>query len=182
MRRLAAVSLLLLAMTPAGCVRRQIDITSTPSGALVKVNDREVGRTPCRIEFDHYGVFDVRLTHPGYESVVGVGRADAPFWDWAGIDLLGELAPMDLVSSNQWHFAMVPDREDRENLVIRARALQSDLRAIEQEQPVERVAPSAPSPAAASRQDGERGVVPTPPSVLEPGPSAAPPASSPDAR
>jgi len=168
---------LLIALALPGCVRRQIDISSTPGGALVRVNDREVGRTPCRIEFDHYGVYDVRLTLEGYESVVGMGRADAPFWDWAGIDLIGELGPWNAVSSTAWHFELIADRSDPEQLVQRARALQSDLLAIESETPVERITTGAETPEAAARRDGERGVVPTPPSVL-PSPATAPPAPS----
>jgi len=170
------VMALFLALS-TGCVRRQIDITSTPGGALVKVNEREVGRTPCRIEFDHYGLYDVRLSLEGYESVVGVGRAEAPFWDWAGIDLIGELGPWNAVSSTSWHFQMVPDSNDPASLVDRAQALRSDLLAIETERPVELVEPVADSPAAAARQDGERGIVPAPPSVLPAQPSSSEPGS-----
>ncbi len=158
----------------AGCVRRHVDISSVPPGALVRVNDREVGRTPCRVEFDHYGDYDVRLSLEGYETVVGVGSAEAPVWDWAGVDLVGELAPFDLVSSTKWEFHMVPSTDDPETLVQRATALRSDLFALEAEQPVTRVPVSEPTPAAAARRDGERGVVPTPPSVLGPTPGSAP--------
>jgi len=174
MRRLILLVPLLLPVVLQGCVRRQIDITSTPGGALVRVNDREVGRTPCRIEFDHYGLYDVRLSLDGYESVVGVGRADAPFWDWAGVDLIGELAPWNSVSSTAWHFNLVPDRSAPGELVVRARALQSDLLALEAETPVEHVEPAGESAAAAARRDGERGVVPSPPTVLQPAPTTTP--------
>lgn len=165
-----------------GCVRRQIDITSTPSGALVRVNDREVGRTPCQIEFDHYGVYEVRLALEGYESVVGMGRAEAPVWDWVGLDLVSELAPWTSVSRTAWHFELVPDRTDPESLVERARALRSDLAVIERDLPVDRTAiMTAPSVEAAAREDGERGVVPTPPSVLPPAPVTAPAGGAPSA-
>lgn len=174
MPRLFLLAPLLLPLVVQGCVRRQIDITSTPGGALVRVNDREVGRTPCRIEFDHYGLYDVRLSLDGYESVVGVGRADAPFWDWAGIDLIGELAPWNAVSDTDWHFNLVPDRSEPDALVVRARALQSDLLALEAETPVEHVTPTDESAAAAARRDGERGVVPSPPTVLQPATSETP--------
>ncbi|MCC5829414.1 MAG: PEGA domain-containing protein [Phycisphaeraceae bacterium] len=58
-------SLLTVAGGLGGCVRRTITITSEPSGALVHLNDQEVGRTPLTIGFTHYGVYDVRLTHEG---------------------------------------------------------------------------------------------------------------------
>jgi len=46
-----------------GCVERTITITSEPSGALVHLNDEEIGRTPVTVPFRFYGVYDVRLTH-----------------------------------------------------------------------------------------------------------------------
>lgn len=170
----------LAALLLGGCVRRQIDITSVPDGALVRVNDREVGRTPCRIEFDHYGVYEVRLTLPGYESVVGMGRADAPFWDWAGIDLVGELIPANFVSSTRWEFHLIPASSDPDALVQRAEALRSDLHAIEVERPVQVVRPAAEAPDVTARRAAERGQVPTPPSVLEsPVPPSGPDPSAP---
>ena len=50
----------------AGCVKRTISISSNPSGALVWVNDREVGRTPVEFEFLYYGEYDLRLERDGY--------------------------------------------------------------------------------------------------------------------
>lgn len=49
----------------AGCVQRVISITSQPSGALVYLNDEEVGRTPVSVPHLFYGVYDVRLEHRG---------------------------------------------------------------------------------------------------------------------
>lgn len=54
---------LLLLLPLTACVERTISITSTPSGALVHLNDQEVGRTPLTVPFTYYGVYDVRLEH-----------------------------------------------------------------------------------------------------------------------
>ncbi|MFB3120043.1 MAG: PEGA domain-containing protein [Stenotrophomonas maltophilia] len=40
-------------------------ITSEPPGALVWLNDREIGRTPVDVDFEFYGRYDVRLHLPG---------------------------------------------------------------------------------------------------------------------
>ena len=62
MPRRCHLSLLLLGcLTGAGCVQRMIKITSDPPGALVRLNDEEVGRTPVTVPFTFYGVYDVRL-------------------------------------------------------------------------------------------------------------------------
>ena len=55
------LSLLLACLAVAGCVQRTISITSTPTAALVRLNDEEVGRTPVSVPYRFYGVYDVRL-------------------------------------------------------------------------------------------------------------------------
>ncbi len=124
-RRIFVLSLTVLAtVLCAGCVRRTIAITSTPSDALVFVNDREVGRTPCEVDFLFYGEYDVRLKHEGYESIVGSGTASAPIWDFIGADLLVEVAPLDLESRVDWHFDFIPANNDPVDLLARARQMQ----------------------------------------------------------
>lgn len=44
-----------------GCVQRTISITSSPSAALVMLNDEEIGRTPVSVPYRFYGVYDVRI-------------------------------------------------------------------------------------------------------------------------
>ncbi len=49
----------------AGCVERLITVHSSPAGALVYLNDEEIGRTPVSVPFKYYGTYDVRLEHEG---------------------------------------------------------------------------------------------------------------------
>lgn len=120
----SAVALVLIVMVAlTGCVRRTISITTEPEGALVWLNDREVGRTPVEIEFDHYGTYDVRLEHRGYEPVMTSGKASPPWWDNVGLDLVAELTPADIESRIEWHYELRPIDDDREALLERAREL-----------------------------------------------------------
>jgi hypothetical protein len=119
--------LLALVLAGAGCVRRVIDITSDPPGARVWVNDREAGRTPCSVEFTHYGRYDVRLRREGFEPVAGWGDADEPVWDFVGCDLVSEVVPARLTSRVQWHFTLIPTDKDEAALVRRARAMRTGL-------------------------------------------------------
>ncbi len=107
----------------SGCVRRTLTITTEPSGALLWLNDREVGRTPVEVDFDHYGTYDVRLERDGYEPMMTSGRADAPWWDTVGLDLLAEAVPGTLTSRVRWHYVMQPVDENRQRLIDRARRL-----------------------------------------------------------
>ena len=116
--RLLAAAILILAS--AGCVRRTISITSTPPGALVWINDREVGRTPLDVEFVHDGVYDVRLVADGYEPLVTSGRTAPPLWDLPPFDLGAELAPATLERRVSWHYELEPAEMVAETLLDRA--------------------------------------------------------------
>ncbi len=110
-----------------GCVRRTITITTEPPGALVWLNDREIGRSPVDIDFEHYGTYDVRLERPGYEPVMTSGTAQAPLWEFIGVDLLAELAPFRIHNHLKWHYVLVPRNDDPEPLVDRAQRLRSRI-------------------------------------------------------
>ena len=119
-------SLALCVLTAAGCVDRTLVITSTPPGALVWVNDREVGRTPVRTAFTYYGTYDVRLVREGFEALQSEGRAVAPWWDRPIVDLVAEVMPERYESMVSWHFHLQPRDDDRGVLVERARSMRSD--------------------------------------------------------
>jgi hypothetical protein len=110
-----------------GCVRRTITITTDPSGAMVWLNDREVGRSPLDVDFDFYGTYDVRLEREGYEPQMTSGDAKGPWWDMAGLDLVAELMPFPIHSRVEWHYALEPIDDDPEALTRRARELRSKV-------------------------------------------------------
>ncbi len=120
---IAAAALLVAGGLLGGCVRRTISISSDPSGAMVWLNDREVGRTPVEVDFDHYGTYDVRLERDGYEPMMTSGKANAPWWDTVVLDLLAEAVPGTLTSRVEWHYVMQPVDDDRDGLIDRARQL-----------------------------------------------------------
>lgn len=94
-------------MLAVGCVERTISITSDPSGALVHLNDTEVGRTPLRVPFTHYGRYDVRVELDGHKPLNTTADADAPFWEYPGPDLVAEAIP-GMESRIEWHFNLEP--------------------------------------------------------------------------
>lgn len=73
----------LIALGTLGCVQRTITITSNPTGALVHLNDEEVGRTPLTVPFTFYGTYDVRvayddarwMTLPEAQKALGVNES-----------------------------------------------------------------------------------------------------------
>ncbi|MAT80071.1 MAG: hypothetical protein CMJ29_01905 [Phycisphaerae bacterium] len=131
---LALLGIFLIAST--GCIRRKLSITSTPAGALVWVNDREVGRTPLTVDFTHYGTYDVRIERENMEPLMTSQKATAPVWDLPGPDLVFEVMPFQATSHVEWHFDLEPRDESHEALVDRARAFRSEATEIEEGDPL----------------------------------------------
>lgn len=91
-----------------GCVERRLLITSEPSGALVYLNDQEVGRTPLEVPFTWYGTYDVRLEREGYRTLQTQQTAEQPWWEKPGPDLFAEALPNKRVEI-AWHLEMQPE-------------------------------------------------------------------------
>jgi len=88
---LALVGACLVASTGCtGRVMRTIAVESEPQGAIVWLNDNEVGRTPVTVPFTWYGVYRIRLEAEGYETLTVYERVAAPWYQWVGIDLAFE--------------------------------------------------------------------------------------------
>ena len=100
----------LIAMTPllSGCLERTVTITSEPPGALVVLNDEEIGRTPVETGFRYFGVYDVRLQREFFETLTTEKEAVAPIWEYPGIDLLAIAAPWRVRTHLKWHFDLEP--------------------------------------------------------------------------
>lgn len=107
LRRAGLAVLIVGSLAAVGCVQRTISITSQPQGALVYLNDEEVGRTPVTVPFTYYGTYDVRVVHDGYAPLWTKQKAQAPWWEWPGPDLVGEAIPNNEVNL-AWHFDLEP--------------------------------------------------------------------------
>ncbi len=130
------LTLFLLALCCTGCVERRLEITSEPSGALVWVNDQQVGRTPTQASFLYHGVYDIRLELDGYEPLRTEAEAKPPIYEHAPLDLFAEALPMRLENTQRWHFVLEPalelmmDKEQLEaDLLTRAAAMRTELEA-----------------------------------------------------
>jgi len=117
--------ILLVCLLGVGCVERTISISSRPSGALVYLNDKEVGRTPVTVPFTFYGVYDVRLEAEGFAPLWTKKKAKAPWWEAPGPDLIAEAIPGNQAHL-QWHFDMKPAQPtDPDKLTDRAQQMQA---------------------------------------------------------
>jgi hypothetical protein len=82
---------LMVALLPAvGCVERTAKIQTNPPGAIVIVNDEEVGVSPVKFNFLWYGDYDLILRKPGYQTLKTHYRLDAPWYEVPPFDLVAE--------------------------------------------------------------------------------------------
>jgi hypothetical protein len=129
-----------VALAVGGCVRRTLTITSDPPGALVYLNDQEVGRTPLQRDFTWYGHYSVDLRHEGYQTVRTRRWLVAPWWQWPPFDLVAELLPLRLNDDRTMQFSLVPvaeDSADPQAMVSRAQALRDQLQSSPRQQAVQ---------------------------------------------
>ncbi len=76
-----------------GCVRRRLTVRSNPPGALVYIDDQEIGRTPVSTAFTYYGTRKFRLVKDGYETIVVHQKFSAPWY---------QIPPLDFATENLW--------------------------------------------------------------------------------
>lgn len=84
------VALGLMVIALSGCVERTARVETDPPGALVIVNDEEVGISPVRFSFLWYGEYDIMLRKPGYKTLKTSYRIEAPWYQWPPFDLVAE--------------------------------------------------------------------------------------------
>tara|TARA_Y100001970_G_C13596096_1_gene537906 strand:- start:130 stop:507 length:378 start_codon:yes stop_codon:yes gene_type:complete len=108
-----------------GCVKRTISITSKPAGAIVWLNDREIGRTPTVTDFTYYGEYDVRAELHGYQPIMTTMWLSAPSWDVPPIDLVTEIVAPNAHADLHWSFTLEPLEVDPSALIERAETLRN---------------------------------------------------------
>lgn len=128
MRRCWTIVLVGLLVPMAGCVERRLFIDSDPPGALVWLNDAQLGRTPVDVRIVHDGTYDLRLEKEGFEPVVMGARSDGPLLDVVPLDLVVEVLPTDVRYETHWRVAMRPRDDSDEGLLERARQLRGATR------------------------------------------------------
>lgn len=125
-----AVALVAVVLGGAGgCVQRRMTIRSNPPGALVYVDDYQIGTTPVSTDFVYYGTRKIRLVKDGFETLTVRQPLPVPWY---------EVFPLDFVSENLWPWeirdervvdlAMVPAEAQPAELVV-ARAQTARLAA-----------------------------------------------------
>ncbi|MFO0859794.1 MAG: PEGA domain-containing protein [Phycisphaerales bacterium] len=140
------------AAVATGCAQKVIEITSEPPGALVTLNDVQVGRTPLQTEFTYYGDYDVQVRKDGYEPIRTKQTAWTPIYERPPLDLA--TAPIPYQTVIRWHFKLEPTLESsqskqqfEEGLVSRAQSVREQLDAAEAKDAAKQATEAKPKPA-----------------------------------
>jgi hypothetical protein len=127
-RRLSIALLLAATLLPTGCVRRRLAVRSNPPGALVFVDNQEIGTTPCSVDFTYYGTREIRLVKPGYETLTVNQPIPMPWYQIPPIDFVSEnLMPNKIEDHRTVAFDMQPQLiVPTEQLLERANQLRAE--------------------------------------------------------
>ena len=159
-------------LTTVGCVQRRMTIRSNPPGALVYVDDYQIGTTPVSTDFVYYGTRKIRLVKDGYETLTVRQPFPLPWYQLFPIDFVTEnLWPWEIRDERVVDLAMMPAGVTvPESVVARAEQVRaSTTRTIPTVPPQPVVQPLAPVPAAPI----------APPQLLPPPAALSPPATLP---
>jgi len=124
--------LLLILLLPEclGCnsVRRRLIITSEPEGALVYLNDQEIGKTPIAQNFVHSGTYKIRCSKDEYETTTVMHKVGTPWYLYPGIDFFSEnFVAGELRDTQSCHIVLTPKRVIPDNeLLENANAMRNE--------------------------------------------------------
>ncbi len=114
--------ILLFGLFTGGCVERRLTINTEPKGALVILNDEEIGTSPVTVSFNWYGDYAVRISKEGFETLNTHRKLEGPWYDKFPFDFFaGILSSKRIVDSYEWTFELDPKQQiDSQQLIEKA--------------------------------------------------------------
>jgi len=116
----------------AGCVQRRMTIRTNPPGALLYVDDYEIGTTPVSTSFTYYGKRKIRLVKDGYETLTVIQSIPPPWYQWPVVDFVTEnCIPGQIRDQHTFDFQLRPQAvAPTEQLLSRAEQLRRGVHAV----------------------------------------------------
>lgn len=105
----------------SGCVERTLTIHTEPQGALVVLNDEEIGESPVTVGFNWYGDYCVRISKEGYQALNTHQELEGPWYDDFPFDFFAQIvSPKRIADSYEWTFELSPMPPVSRDELIRA--------------------------------------------------------------
>ena len=123
------VPLVVVILPLGGCVERELTINTDPQGALVTLNDEEIGESPTAVSFQWYGHYTIRISKAGYETLNTHRELKGPWYDGFPFDFFAQIVnPKRIVDSYEWTFELEPKRQiSRDELIQKAQEAKKQL-------------------------------------------------------
>ena len=113
-----------------GClgVQRRLTVRSNPSGALVVIDDQEIGYTPVSTPFNYYGTRKIQLIKDGFETITAYQKFNSPWYEIPPLDFFSEnFSPNEIRDERALDFQLYPQQiVPTEQLRDRAEQLRSN--------------------------------------------------------
>ena len=126
---LTSIVLIVIVASPASAiVRRRLNVNSNPQGALVYVDNQQIGTTPCSVDFTYYGTREIRLIKPGFETLTVNQPIPAAWYEYTPIDFVSEnLVTMKIRDNRTVNYNLAPQLVvPAQELIDRANQLRQD--------------------------------------------------------
>jgi len=126
---LGLVIIFLFLLTACGCVERRLTINTEPQGALVILNDEQIGISPVTASFNWYGDYNITIRKDGFETLKTHRELKAPWYDAFPFDFFAQiLIPGRTVDSYEWTFELAEKEQiSRDELLQQARQFEERL-------------------------------------------------------
>lgn len=120
---------LLVSLILGGCVERKLTINTEPQGAVVFLNDEEIGESPATVNFEWYGHYRIRINKEGYETLKTHRNLKSPWYDEFPFDFFAQIViPSRIVNSYEWTFELSPKKQpSRDELIGKAQRAKEQL-------------------------------------------------------
>lgn len=113
-----------------GCVQRRLTIRSNPPGALVRIDNHDIGITPCSTDYIYYGKRHIQLVRDGYQTIDDMRWIWPPWYEIPPLDLVSEnVVPYELRDERTINYQMLPQQVgSTQQLLGRAENLRQSTR------------------------------------------------------
>jgi len=113
----------------SGCVERRLTINTEPQGAVVTLNDEEIGPSPVTVSFEWYGDYNIRISKDGFETLKTHRKLKGPWYDRFPFDFFAQVVnPKRIVDSYEWTFKLEEKKATaQEDLIKAAQKMQQQI-------------------------------------------------------
>jgi hypothetical protein len=104
-----AICAVALVTLSAGCVQRRLLIRTNPPGALVYIDDYEIGTTPVSTDYLYYGTRKIRIVKDGFETLTVEQPVKAPWYEIFPLEFVSEnVIPWEIRDERALDYTLVP--------------------------------------------------------------------------